>query len=472
MRTVDLCFTPASELARLVRRKDVSPVEITRAVLERIERVNPRLNAYCTVVPEAALKAARHAERGLARSRGPVGPLHGIPVSIKDLTPTAGIRTTWGSRVYEHHVPEEDALVVERLKAAGAIVLGKTNVPEFGAGAHTYNALFGPSRNPWDPALSAGGSSGGAAVALAAGMGPLAEGSDLGGSLRVPAAFCGVVGFRTTPGLVPVYPSELPWDSYAVEGPMARTVTDTALMLGVMAGPDPRAPLSGPVDTRAFLRAVKRPSVKGLRIAWSPDLGITRVEAEVERVAGAAVRALGSLGARLADTHIDLTGVQDVIRVTRGFRLVTVHADKLPRWREVMNPNLVANIEDGLKLTADDIGRAERVRTELWSRARAFFARHDLMVCPTVPVLPFPVELSHPADVVGQAIERYYEWYPLTYAVSMLGVPAISIPAGWTTGGLPVGLQIVGPWRGEATVLRTAAALEEARPWAQARPPE
>ncbi|MBI4245889.1 MAG: amidase, partial [Candidatus Rokubacteria bacterium] len=248
MNADDLCFTAATRLAELIRRRRISPLELTAALLARIERVNPRLNAYCTVAAEPALRAARAATAAVKRGAR-LGPLHGLPVSIKDLTPTKGIRTTWGSKIFAHHVPDEDGLVVERLRAAGAIVIGKTNTPEFGAGANTRNDIFGPTRNPWNPALTCGGSTGGGAVALATGLGPLAQGSDLGGSLRIPAAFCGIVGFRTSPGLVPVHPSVLGWDTYGVQGPMARTVADVALMLAAIAGPDPRAPISYPVDT-------------------------------------------------------------------------------------------------------------------------------------------------------------------------------------------------------------------------------
>lgn len=470
MNAADLCFTPATKLARLIRQKKVSPVEVVRAVLDRIERVNPKLNAYCTVVAERALKAARHAESAVMKKKA-LGPLHGVPVSIKDLVPTAGIRTTWGSKIYEHHVPDEDGLVVERLKAAGAIVIGKTNTPEFGAGANTYNAVFGPTRNPWNPALTCGGSSGGAAVALATGMGPLAQGSDLGGSLRIPAAFCGVVGFRTTPGLVPVYPSQLGWDTYSVQGPMARTVADTALMLAAISGPDERVPISFPADTREFVRAVNTPSVKGLRVAWSPDLGIAPVEREVKQVAETAAKVFARLGARVEDGHADFSTVQEIIRVSRGLRMAALHADKLAKWREVMNPNLVWNIEQGLKLSAEDVGRAETLRTELWGRVRTFFSRYDLLLTPTVAVLPFPVEIPYPKEVNGRPMANYIEWVLPTYAFTVVGLPAISVPAGWTADGLPVGLQIVGRWRGEASVLRAAAAFETASPWADKIPP-
>src|SRR6266568_4242343 len=280
----DLCFTPAGELARLYRAHKVSPLDVMQVLLERIDLVNPRVNAIVTLDRDAALWQARRATAALKRG-ATLGPLHGIPVGIKDVTATKGIRTTYGSKLFEQHVPDEDAVVVERLKAAGAIILGKTNTPEFAFGPNTTNAVFGATRNPWNLALTSGGSSGGSAVALATGMCPLAEGTDLGGSLRGPAAYCGVVGFRTSPGLVPRHPSVLAWDTYSVEGPMARTVGDAALMLSVMAGADDRSPISYEVDTRELLRAPRTPSVKGWRIAWTADLGgLVMVDDEVRAI--------------------------------------------------------------------------------------------------------------------------------------------------------------------------------------------
>lgn len=467
----DLCFTPATELVRLFRARRASPLEVMEAVLARIDAVNPRVNAFVTLARDQALAAARRATRAL-RPGATLPPLHGIPVSIKDLAPTRGIRTTWGSKLYEHHVPEEDALVVERLRAAGAIVVGKTNTPEFGAGGNTFNAVFGVTRNPWNPALTCGGSSGGAAVALATGMGPLAAGSDLGGSLRTPAAFCGVVGFRTTPGLVPAYPRELAWDSLSVEGPMARTVADVALMLAAIAGPDDRAPLSYDVDVRAFLRAVRRPSIRGWRIAWTPDLdGLLPVDPEVARVAEEATRVLRRLGARVRPASPSFAELGDVVLGTRGLSMVALHADKLARGRDVMQPGLVWNIEQGLALTPRDIGRAERLRTVLWHRVRRFMADFELLVLPTVAVKPFPVEQPYPTEIGGKRLEDYTRWFFLTYAISVTGLPAISVPGGFTRDGLPVGLQIVGRRRQEAAVLRAAAAFEAAAPWAHHVPP-
>ena len=465
-----LCFTPATKLASMIRRREISPLDLTRAVLDRIERVNPPLNAYCTVAAEAALAAARGATRALVR-RAALGPLHGIPVSIKDNTPTRGLRTTYGSKIFEHHVPDEDALVVERLKAAGAIVVGKTNTPEFAAGANTFNAVFGATRNPWDRRLTCGGSTGGGAVALATGLGPLAQGSDLGGSLRIPAAFCGVVGLRPSPGLVPTYPVPVAWDSYSVTGPMARTVGDLALMLSVIAGPDPRAPLSYPVDGRAFIAATRRPTLRGARIAWSPDLGVTPVDEEIVRVTRDATRVFQRLGAQVDDAHPDFTDLLDIVLTSRGLNMVARHADKLPKWRDVMQESLVRNIEFGLTLRASDVARAERARTALAERVRRFQERYDFIVTPTTAIPPFPVEVPFPRAINGVPMANYIQWVLLTYAFTVVGLPAISVPCGFTRAGLPVGLQIAGRWRDEAGVLRAAAAFEAAAPWADHRPP-
>jgi len=456
----------------MIRRRAVSPLEVTRAFLDRIERVNPRLNAYCTVAADQALAAARRATVQVTRRGTRLGALHGVPVSIKDLTPTKGIRTTWGSKIFEHHVPDEDGLVVERLKAAGGIVLGKTNTPEFGAGANTFNAVFGPTRNPWNPALTCGGSTGGGAVALATGMGPLAQGSDLGGSLRIPAAFCGVVGLRPSPGLVPIHPTDVAWDAYAVQGPMARTVGDLALMLAAIAGPDARSPISYPIDVRTFTAAVQRPSVKGLRVAWSADLGVTPVDAEIAQICVAATGVFRRLGARVDTAHPDFDGVVEVINASRGLRMVAAHEDRLPKWRDVMQINLVGNVDAGLRLTASDIARAEKHRTELWRRVRAFLHRYDVILTPTAPIPPFPVEVTHPTEINGRPMANYIQWGLLTYAFTVVGVPAMSVPCGFTSAGLPVGLQITGRWRDEVTVLRVAAAFEAAAPWADRRPPE
>ncbi len=475
--SVDLCFMTAADLVAAIRDRRVSPVEVMDAVLGQIERVNPAVNAIVTLTADQAREDARVAEAAVMAGR-PLGPLHGVPVSIKDITPTKGIRTTFGSLAFADHVPEEDALIVERLRAAGAIILGKTNTPELAAGANTKNRVFGATRNPWKLTHTCGGSSGGAAVALATGMGPLAEGSDLGGSLRIPASFCGVIGFRTSPGVVPNYPTLLPWDTLAVNGPMARTVLDTALMLSAIAGPDPRAPASLPVEPGRWIEAARTPRdqsdrtcpLQGLRAAWSADLGLIPIDPEVAAIAGTAARAFEDLGCTVEDAHPDFTGVREIIHTTRAARMATVHAGLLPAWREQMNPDLVWNIESGLTLAAQQWGQAEVARGALWHRVRRFMGAYDLLLTPTVAIPPFPVEVDYPDEINGRRVETYIDWFLLTYAITMTGLPAISVPAGWTAEGLPVGLQIVGRWRDEAGVLRAAAALETARPWAGRRP--
>jgi amidase len=440
-----------------------------RAVLDRIDRVNPRVNAIVTLARESALGEARRA--GAVLRRGAVlPPLFGVAVGIKDVTATRGLRTTHGSKLFEDHVPDADALVVERLRAAGAIVIGKTNTPEFAFGPNTFNAVFGSTLNPWDLTRTSGGSSGGSAAALATGMCPLAEGTDLGGSLRGPAAFCGVVGFRTTPGLIPRVPSVLAWDSYSVEGPMARTVGDAALMLSVMAGPDDRAPLSYPVDSREFVKAVKTPSVKGWRIAWTPDLGLVQIDDEVRVLFEGAVAAFRSLGARVEAACPDMSDVPEVVRLTRGLLMVARHADKLPQWRAVLQEGLVENTEQGLALTSREIAEGELARTRQWQRVHEFFAGRDLLLTPTMAVPAFPLEHPHVMEINGRPVGKAMARSFLTYAFSVLGLPAISIPCGFTRRGLPVGLQIVGKRRGEAAVLRAAAAFEAARPWADRVP--
>jgi amidase len=467
----DLTFVPAVELLRLYRARKASPLEVMQAILARIDTVNPRVNAVVTLARESALREARRATAALRRGAA-LPPLFGIPVGIKDVTPTRGLRTTYGSKLFEDHVPDEDALVVERLRAAGAIVIGKTNTPEFAFGPNTVNAVFGATRNPWNLAMTAGGSSGGSAAALATGMCPLAEGTDLGGSLRGPASHCGVVGFRTTPGLIPRYPSTLAWDSYSVEGPMARTIADTALMLSAMAGADDRSPISYDADTREFAKAVKAPAVKGWRIAWTPDLGgLVQVDREVGAVFEGAVGAFRSLGARLEVASPDMSDVPEIVRLSRGLLMVARHADKLPEHRAVLQEGLVENTEQGLALSPREIARGEILRTRQWQRVREFLQTRDLWITPTSATPPFPLEQPHALQIDGQPVGKAMQRSYLTYAFSVLGLPAISIPCGFTSAGLPVGLQIVGKRRGEAAVLRAAAAFEAARPWAAERPP-
>ena len=467
----DLTFASAVELAKLYRARRASPLEVMKALLARIDAVNPRVNAIVTLARDAALWEARRATAALKRGAS-LPPLFGIPVGIKDVTQTRGLRTTFGSKLFEDHVPDEDALVVERLRAAGAIVIGKTNTPEFAFGPNTTNAVFGATRNPWDLSRTSGGSSGGSAAGLATGMFPLAQGSDLGGSLRGPAAFCGVVGFRTTPGLIPRHPSTLAWDTYSVDGPMARTIADTALMLSVMAGPDDRAPISYEVDTRELVQAVRKPSVKDARIAWTQDLGgIVMVDREVRAVFARAVGVFRSAGARVEEACPDMSDIPEIVRTSRGLLMVARHAEKLEKHRDVLQAGLVENTEQGLALTPREIAQGEVARTRQWHRVREFLAERDVWIMPTMAVPAFPVEHPHVMEIDGKPVGKAMQRSFLTYAFSVLGLPAISIPCGFTPGGLPIGLQIVGKRRGEAAVLRAAAAFEAVHPWAQHIPP-
>jgi aspartyl-tRNA(Asn)/glutamyl-tRNA(Gln) amidotransferase subunit A len=463
----DLCYMPATDLAAAIRAKRVSPVEVTEAVLARIERVNPRLNAYCTVTAEAARAAAKVAEAAVMRGE-PLGPLHGVPVSIKDLTFTKGLRTTRGSKLYEHFLPEEDAPLVERLRAAGAISLGKTNTPEFGWKGVTDNLVFGPSRNPWNPAMTPGGSSGGGSAAVAAGLGPLAQGSDGGGSIRIPCSFCGIFGLKPSFGRVPQYPASAV-ASLSHAGPMTRTVRDAALMLNVMAGPDERDGLSLPADRQDFLSGLEA-GIRGLRVAWSPTLGYAHVHPEVARLCEAAARKFGELGA-----HVEL--VESVFEDPEGAWAVLFYAgigaalgEYLPSRRGDIDPGLVPIIEEGMRITGYQVIHAQLRRAAHWDVVRRFFERFELLLTPTLAVPPFPVGLNEPPEHAGQHGSRL-GWVAFTYPFNLTGQPAASVPCGFTSDGLPVGLQIVGRRFADATVLRAAAAFEAIAPWADRRPP-
>ncbi len=474
MDEITLAFTPAVEMARLVRARELSPREIVETVLRRIERINPLINAYCTVVPDLALVAAKRAEEAVTRGE-PLGPLHGVPVSIKDITATAGIRTTFGSRLFADNVPAEDALIVARLKQAGAIVLGKTNTPEFAHGGYTDNALFGPTRNPWNTARTPGGSSGGAAAALAAGLGPLAEGSDHGGSLRGPASYCGVVGFRTSVGRVPRYPNGWLYEQFSVSGPMARTVADCALMLSVIAGPDPRVPIAVAEPGEQF-SPVAHPDlvagdVKGLRVAWSRDLGFARVDADVLAVFDRVPSIWESLGCVVEEAHPDLSDAPEIIPPLRAWRTAITSEHLFPVADRLDNPFLKQFLERGRSLSMMEVAAAEGRRSRLWERVARFFERYDLLVLPTMSTVAFPVEQHRPSTIGGQPVTDQLESSRLTYSISMTGCPSMSIPCGFTPEGLPVGMQVVGPRLHEARVIRAAAAFERAAPWAHLRPP-
>jgi len=470
MDATELCFTPATKLARLIRERAVSPVEVLAGVLARIEAVNPRVNAYCTVAADQALAAARTSEARVMRGE-PLGPLEGVPVSFKDLTATAGIRTTMGSKIFEHHVPAEDALIVQRTRAAGAVIVGKTNTPELGCKGATDNRVFGVTRNPWDLRMISGGSSGGAAAALAAGLAPLAEGSDLAGSIRIPAAVCGVVGLKPGPGRVARYPAPNGYNSMSLNGPMARTVRDTALFFQVLCGPDERDPISLPDTGEDFLAACDQPLGR-LRIAWSPDLGYAPVDPEVERIAGEAARVFADLGCMVETAAPKIEDPEALfISLTAPMRAAGT-GQHLAEWRDQMDPLLVSRMSLADGMSAVDLERASIRRTELYRQVQAFLGTYDLLLTPTVALPAFPVDAPYPpAEVAGRPTASPIGWFPFTFPFNLTGNPAISVPAGWTAAGLPVGLQIVGRRFAEAAVLRAAAHFEAARPWADRRPP-
>jgi amidase len=467
-----LAFTPATELRRLIQRRELAPSELVDSSLRRIEQVNPVVNAYCTVAAEQARAAARKADAAVARGNE-LGPLHGIPVAIKDLALTAGIRTTFGSRLYAEHVPDVDSLDVARLRQAGAIIVGKTNTPEFGAGPNTLNALFGATRNPWNLERSAGGSSGGSAVALACGMAPLAQGSDLGGSLRIPASVCGVVGFRTSPGRIPMYPVGWTSDPFQVAGPMARTVRDVALVLSVMAGPDARVPISLDEPGAVFEHATEG-SVNGLRVAWSPDLGVGQVDPEVATIVEAACRRLAEAGCTIEAAAPAIGDIRPMVATFRALGTAAGSPELLEMADRVDNPFLREFLKRPGELSGMDVARACNQHSRYMERIAAFFdpesSNYDLLVTVSTPTAAYMLDQMYAPEVAGQPVASAIDAMIITYAITMAGLPCISVPAGFTAAGLPVGMQIVGGRHAEALVLRVAAAFEALAPWAQHRP--
>ena len=455
----DPCTWPATRLARSIAAREISAVEVMEAHLARIDRVNPAVNAIVTLLPEEARRGAEAADAAVARG-GALGPLHGLPVAHKDLTWTKGIRTTFGCRAFEHFLPDEDALIVERLRAAGAITIGKTNTPELGAGSQTFNAVFGATRNPYDTTKTCGGSSGGAAVALATGMLPIADGSDLGGSLRNPAGYCNVVGFRPSPGRVPIWPSQAAWFPMGVQGPMARTVTDVALMLSAIAGPDPRTPISLPEPGTAFRPPLNR-DVDGARIAWSRDLGGLPVDPRVTAVIDAERATFERLGCVVEDADPNMSGVAEVFRVWRAWYFELCYGSLLDEHRELLKDTVIWNIEEGRQLGGPRLGAAARAWSALLDRVRRFMERYEFLVLPVSQVPPFDVDQPYVTEIDGVKMETYLDWMSSCAHISVLGLPAISVPCGFTDDGLPVGVQIVGRQHDDLRVLQLAYAFEQ-----------
>lgn len=449
----------AGELARQLRVREVSAREVLADHLDQIERTNPTLNAIVTLTADRALLSAAAADQAIMRS-GPLGPLHGVPFAHKDLQDTAGIRTTYGSPIYADHVPTTDALLVQRTREAGAVLLGKTNTPEFGAGCHTYNQVFGVTRNPWDIERSAGGSSGGAAAALAARMVPLADGSDMGGSLRNPASFCNIVGMRPSAGLVPSWPARDGWFSLGVDGPMARSVADVALLLSVLSGYDDRSPIAWPVSRPDMVGSLDA-DTRGRRVAWCPVPFGLRVDRQVVEVLESAGRpALEALGLELVDTEPDLSGAEEAFLVLRAWSFAAALGDEYRTRRTDLNDDVAWNIEQGLSLTGTQISAAFETRTSLYERTRAFMATVDAVAMPVSQVPPFPATERWVTEIEGETQTTYLDWMRSGYLISATGLPAISVPCGFTAKGLPVGMQLVGRPAGDVEMLQLAHAVE------------
>jgi Asp-tRNA(Asn)/Glu-tRNA(Gln) amidotransferase A subunit family amidase len=465
--TGELIWRPAVELAALIRTKQVSPVEVADAVLSRIDAVNPRLNAFCLVAHDHARARAREAEIAVMKNE-PLGPLHGVPVSVKDVVFTRGMRTTGGSRLFAEVVPEQDAVAVGRLRAAGAVILGKTNTSEFGHKALTDNPLFGVTRNPWDLALTPGGSSGGAAAAVASGLGPLALGTDGGGSVRIPAAFCGVYGLKPSFGRVPQYPAFPGWEHVGHLGVIARTVRDAAAMLDVIAGGDDRDRRSLPREGGAYLD-VCEDAIKGLHVAWTPDLGYAAADPRVVTLCENAAAEFESFGCHVEVVNPGWDNPEETFTTLVAAQFYATWSDQLPDAEAAMDRTLVNLIRKGGTVSARDYLLAlERVET-YWHEVHSFLARFDLLLMPTVAVPPFTVEDRPPREIDGRATSTL-GWMPFTYPFNLTGQPAASVPAGWTDDGLPVGLQIVGQRHADRTVLAASAAYESACPWSDRRP--
>jgi amidase len=466
----ELCFATAVELAGRIRRRELSAREVMAAHLAQIGRLNPTVNAIVSMLdPERALALADDADRALAAGED-IGPLHGLPIAFKDIHDAVGFPTTHGSPLYVDNYPARDTLIVERLKRAGAVGIGKTNVPEFGLGSHTFNPVFGPTRNPYDRTKSAGGSSGGAGAALACGMLPIADGSDTGGSLRNPGNFNNVVGFRVSPGVVPHWPSSAPWIGLGVKGPMARTVDDVALLLSVIAGFDPRDQAALDLPPGHFTRPLGR-DFRSVRVAWCPDLGGLPIDPRVRDALEAQRHVFENLGCVVEEAVPDLSDADRVFLDLRAFLQVSDHGNLLAEHRDKLKPEAVWNIEEGLKLSALDVGRAMARQAALFERVRRFMEEYEYLVCAANQVPPFDVDLRYPTEIAGVPMEHYIAWMKSAYWITVTRLPALSVPGGFTPEALPVGVQIVGRFRADFAVLQLARAFEDATRFWRRRPP-
>jgi amidase len=457
MSASELVSLGARDAVALLKKGEVSPLELVDAAAERIAAVDPAVNALPTLCLDAARDAAR--KFSPPDETGP-GWLAGLPLVVKDLNDTAGVRTTYGSPIFDDHVPDRDDIMVARLKRNGAIVLGKSNTPEFGAGGNTFNEVFGKTRNPWNTATTCGGSSGGAAVALATGMSWLATGSDLGGSLRTPASFCSVVGLRPSPGRVAAGPGSDPFQTLSVNGPMARNVGDVALMLDAQAGVDPASPLSLDPPARPFVEAAENPALPA-RIGFSADLGLGPVDPEVAAICRAGVARFAAAGAAVEEAAPDFSGALDAFQVLRAALFVANRSPLLTHYRDQLKPEMIWNIEKGMNQSSGDVTRATLARGAITRRVTDWFGEYDLLACPAAIVPPFDVDTRYIERVGDHVFDNYVDWLYMAFAITLTGCPAISVPCGFTASGLPVGLQLVAPPRSEARLLSFAAKFEE-----------
>lgn len=467
---MDVVFTSARELAGQIRSKQLSAREVMTAFLAQINRLNPQLNAIVARLDDAAcLTLADAADRELARGDA-VGPLHGLPTAFKDMESAIGFRFTKGSPIYQDQVGLEDTVLVERLRRAGAIPIGKTNVPEFGMGSHTYNSVYGTTRNPYDLSKSAGGSSGGAGAALAAGMLPFADGGDLGGSLRNPANFNNIVALRPSVGLVPVAPAQIPFVGVSVKGPMARSVDDVAFLLSVVAGADDRDPISYPSEPSQFAGALDR-QFTGARVAWCPDLGGLPLDRRVRDVLDAQRKTFEELGCSVEDACPDFGNVDEIFVTLRAWASWNSYGPLLAEHRSRIKAEAIWEIEQGARLSGEDIARALMQQGQLLERMRRFQQRYEFLICAVNQVPPFDADLTWPREIDGTPMPTYISWMKSAYWISTTCRPAISVPAGFTTEGLPVGVQIVGRYRDDINVLKLAHAFERCTQLGQRRPP-
>ncbi|MFA5027247.1 MAG: amidase family protein [Candidatus Methylomirabilota bacterium] len=455
----ELCDLSAVKMRRLIGAKTISPVELLESCLARIAAVNPRLNAFTSMATERARAEARAAEAAVLRGE-PLPLLHGLPIGIKDLQETAGLRTTWGSPIFADHVPAEDEGVVASVRRAGAVVVGKTNVPEFGAGANTNNPVFGPTGNPFDPTRICGGSSGGSAVALATGMVPLATGSDTGGSVRIPAAYCGVVGFRPSATLIPSEKRALGWNPLSTFGPMARTVEDACLLLAAMAGHDPRDPLTSPVDAASFA-APPPVDLSRLRVALSEDLGFAPMDNAIRALFRRRTEAFASAFRTAERRDPSMAKANEAFEIMRAVAFLPRYRPLCDQYPDQVGPNIRANVAQGLGFSAADVGWAHAEQTRIYREFLRLFQEIDLLICPTNSVPPFPVEQLYPTHINGEPLRTYFHWLAPTYGLTLTAHPVAVIPCGLDHTGTPFGLQVCGPMGQDRFVLGAAAALEQ-----------